>query len=114
MAVGVLMILFPEKLKAKVGCLLTWKNYKPLGIIAAIVGLILFVLSGNSKLGLFLVLIGVLSLTKGLFFIFASHDKVKFTINWSVSLKDDYYRLWGIIAFAVGMLLLFSAVPVIA
>jgi uncharacterized protein YjeT (DUF2065 family) len=110
MVMGVVIILFPDKLKKKFSLLLSWKTYKPLGVIAALVGLILFIVSGSSKLGLFVVLIGILSLAKGLFFILAAHDKAKFIINWSVSLSDEYYRIWGIIAFAIGMLLLFSVV----
>ena len=110
MVVGVIVIMFPEKLKKKLSLLLSWKNYKPLGVIAALVGLILFIVSGSSKLGLFVVLIGILSVAKGLFFIFAAHDKAKFVINWSVSLADEYYRIWGIIAFAMGILLIFSVV----
>jgi uncharacterized protein YjeT (DUF2065 family) len=107
---GVLMILFPHILKKKLGYLLSWKTYKPLGAAAALIGLVLFFVSGSSKLGLFVVLIGILSLAKGLFFLFAAHDKAKFLINWSVSLADDSYRLWGIISFAVGMLFLFSTI----
>ncbi len=107
---GVIMILFPGKLKKKFSYLLSWKSYKPLGAVAALVGLILFIVSGNSKMGLFVVLIGILSLTKGLFFIFAAHDKAKFIINWSASLTDDYYRVWGVIVFAMGMFLIFSVV----
>ena len=110
MVVGIVIILFPDKLKKKFSLLLSWKNYKPLGVIAALVGLILFIVSSSSRLGLFVVLIGILSLAKGLFFIFAAHDKAKFVINWSVSLADEYYRIWGIITLAMGMLLIFSVV----
>ena len=107
---GVLIILFPEEIKKRLSSLLSFKTYKPLGAIAALAGLGLFIVSPDSRMRLFVVLLGVISLIKGLFFMFAQHDKAKFAINWSISLPPDYYRIWGIMAFAVGMLLLFSAV----
>ena len=110
MVMGVVMILFPERIKKKFSYFLSFKSYKPLGAVAASVGIILFIVSGSSKMGFFVVLIGILSLIKGLFFIFAAHDKAKFIINWSMSLTDNYYRIWGMIVFAMGMLLIFSAV----
>ncbi|MCK5306551.1 MAG: hypothetical protein KAJ66_05395 [Candidatus Omnitrophica bacterium] len=106
MFVGVMLILFPAVFKKKMTKLLSLKNYKALGVVTAIIGLLFLLASSGAKMSLFIVLIGILSLLKGFFFIFAAHDKIKFLINWWLSLPTDSCRIWGIMAFTMGLLLI--------
>ena len=103
---GLVFILFSNVVKNLSTKLVSIKDFKPLGILAIVIGILFFLASNSSKISLLIVLLGIISLLKGSFFIFSPYDKVKFFINWWVSLAEDYYKILGAVAFILGLLLL--------
>lgn len=103
---GLFFILFPHLVKNLSTKLLSIKDFKPLGALAIIIGILLFLASNSSKISLLIVLLGIIAVLKGSFFIFSPYDKVKFLINWWVSLAEDYYKILGVIVFILGLLVL--------
>lgn len=108
--IGLVFILDPQRAKNRSTALLNIKNYKPLGAAAIVISVLFFLASASEgvKMPLFVVIVGIISLLKGVFYAFAKQDKVKFVINWWVSLPIDTYRIWGVIALIVGILLIIA------
>lgn len=103
--VGIMLILVPKTAKERFTKLLTIKDYRFIGFLSIFMGILFLFASRKSSMSVFVVLVGLASIAKGLFFAFASHDKAKFFINWWLSMSDDRYRIWGIVSLIMGMLL---------
>jgi len=74
-------------------------------------GGILFLLSASSSSQVtFIVILGLLSLLKGLVFLFGPREKVKGMIDWWFKASDKTYRVWGVVVMGLGIVILFTIV----
>jgi len=74
-------------------------------------GGILFLLSASSSSQVtFIVILGLLSLLKGLVFLFGPREKVKGMIDWWFKASDKTYRVWGVVVMGLGIAILFTIV----
>jgi len=74
-------------------------------------GGILFLLAASSSSQVtFIVILGLLSLLKGLVFLFGPREKVKGMIDWWFKASDKTYRVWGVVVMGLGIAILFTIV----
>ena len=74
-------------------------------------GGILFLLSASSSSQVtFIVILGLLSLLKGLVFLFGPREKVKGMIDWWFKASDKTYRVWGVVVMGLGIAILVTIV----
>jgi uncharacterized protein YjeT (DUF2065 family) len=74
-------------------------------------GGILFLLAASSSSRVtFIVILGLLSLLKGLVFLFGPREKVKGMIDWWFKASDKTYRVWGVVVMGLGIAILFTIV----
>lgn len=74
-------------------------------------GGILFLLAASSSSQVtFIVILGLLSLLKGLVFLFGPREKVKGMIDWWFKSSDKTYRVWGVVVMGLGIAILFTIV----
>ncbi len=83
------------------------RMWSPLPIIVGV----LFLLSASSSSQVtFIVVLGLLSLSKGLLFFFGPREKVKRMIDWWFESSDKIWRVWGILCMALGIAVLVTIV----
>ena len=98
---GILLLLVPAKAKEVSNKLV--KNLKAMSFIPLIAGVLLIYSASSSDLSWFVNTIGLLALAKGLFFIFAPKKKAKPFIDLWLKASLSIYRLWGLVALALGI-----------
>lgn len=99
---GIFLLVVPAKAKKIFPKLV--KNLKAMSFIPLIVGILLiFSARPNRPYWWFVIIIGLLALAKGFFFIFAPEKKVKPFIGWWLNTSLGIYRLWGLVALALGI-----------
>ncbi len=83
------------------------RKWSPVAIAAGV----LFLLSASSSSQVtFIVILGLLSLLKGLVFLFGPREKVKGMIDWWFKASDKTYRVWGVVVMGLGIAILFTIV----
>lgn len=83
------------------------KNLKAMSFIPLIAGVLLIYSASSSRLPWFVNTIGLLALAKGLFFILAPEKKAKPLVDWWLEASLGIYRLWGLVALALGIFFFF-------
>ena len=77
--------------------------WSPLGLAAGV----LFILAApSSAQPAFIVILGLLALVKGLLLLLGPREKVKSMIVWWLEASDQVYRIWGVFAFLLGVVVL--------
>jgi len=79
------------------------RKWSPLPLAAGI----LFLLSASSSSQVtFIVILGLLSLLKGLAFLFGPREKVKGMIDWWLQAPDKTHKIWGVVVMGLGIAVL--------
>lgn len=74
-------------------------------------GGILFLLSASSSSQVtFIVVLGILALLKGLFFLFGPREKVKGVIDWWLSASEKTYKVSAVAVMGLGIAILVTIV----
>lgn len=100
---GIFLLVAADKAKKLSDRLFKGKNLKAMSFIPLIAGVLLIYSASSSRLPWFVNTIGLLALAKGLFFIFAPEKKAKPLVDWWLEASLGIYRLWGLIALALGV-----------
>jgi uncharacterized protein YjeT (DUF2065 family) len=98
---GIFLLVVPAKAKEISNKLV--KNLKAMSFIPLIAGILLIFSARSSRLYWFVIVIGLLALAKGFFFIFSPEKKAKPLVNWWLKASLGIYRLWGLVALALGI-----------
>ena len=103
---GVLLFILTDAMRQICRNLLKIKNLKPFSVLAIIAGIVFIMASSLVSVPWVAILLGLLAIAKGLFFIFAPQKKVKAFFDWWLNASNGIYRSWGIMAFLLGVLIL--------
>ena len=82
------------------------KDPRLLSPAAIIVGVLFLLSASSSSLMTFIVILGLLSLAKGLFFLFGPREKTHRVINWWFEASDRTQKAWGVVMMVVGIAVL--------
>jgi len=104
--IGVLMFIFTDASKEVLRNLLKQKNIKTFSILPIAIGIALLAGASLVSVPWIAVILGVLGVLKGVFFIFGPEKNKKALIDWWLSASNNVYKSWGIVAFLMGILLL--------
>ena len=103
---GMSLIIITDKTKAFLNKLIEGKNMKKLSIMPFTIGGLLLLSARSSKTALFISILGLLGIAKGLFFAFGPAEKVKAMMDWWLNVPGDTCRTWGVFALALGIVVL--------
>jgi len=116
-AVGVLWIMFGTLMvfttqAMRKHCFDRWKAQSPRrwSIPAIPVGVLLLLAASSSSQGTFIVTLGLVSLAKGLLFLFAPVEKVRRITDWWFQATDKTYKVAGVATIVLGMAVLATIV----
>jgi uncharacterized protein YjeT (DUF2065 family) len=83
------------------------RKLSPVAIAAGV----LFLLSASSSSQVtFIVVLGLLSLLKGLVFLFGPQEKIKKMTDWWFEASDRTHRIWGAVLMGLGIVVLATLV----
>jgi len=107
---GTLMIFATQVARENYFNRLKTKNPKMLGTAAIAVGVLLLLSASSSSQVTFIVVLGLLSLSKGLLFLFCPRQKVEKVIDWWFNATDKIYKVWGVLSMVLGIAVLATIV----
>jgi uncharacterized protein YjeT (DUF2065 family) len=108
--VGTLMIFSTGLVREYyVGKLKVWDHrvFSPLALAG---GILFFLAAPTSSQPTFIVILGVLSLAKGLLLMFGPHEKIKRLMHWWFEASEQLYRIWGLLALVLGVAVLVTII----
>ena len=105
-AVGALLV-FATELTRKKFCtrILQKANFKKLSPIPLICGVLFLMAASYSRHTIFIVLLGILALTKGIIMIVAT-EKMGKMAAWWLNAPKTMYKVWGVILIILGSIVL--------
>lgn len=104
-SMGTLMIFAPEVLRKKLFAKIKEIPLKKLSIVPLVIGILLLPASFYNQYRLFVILIGLLAIAKGVYGIVAAEKMAKL-MDWWLGLKKRVYRVYGIVIIILGFILL--------
>jgi hypothetical protein len=106
-AAGTFFILYTEESRRFLGKAVGKMNPKLLGFIPMVVGILLILAAKVSGAFWFILILGILAIGKGVYFLLGPRGQVKALFDWWFkSAQDRTYRFWGIIIVLLGVVLL--------
>ncbi len=106
-AVGSLFILYTEESRRFIGNFMGKVSLRSLAFMPIVVGVLLIVSAKASGAFWFIVILGLLAIGKGVYFLLAPSAQIKSFLTWWLdSTQDRTYRLWGLIIVVLGMAIL--------
>lgn len=103
---GVLMFIFTDAAKEILRSIMKEKNLKVLSVLPVAVGILLLAGSPLVSTPWITVMLGILAIAKGLFFIFGQKRDTRALIDWWMGASNNVYKSWGVVSFLLGVLLL--------
>lgn len=104
-AMGSLMVFVPDLLKSNVFVKLKEIPLKKFGVIPIAISILFFLSAPYSRFKLFIVVLGILALIKGILCIVAT-DKMQQITNKFVKMKSIVYRAVGVLIIILGSIVL--------
>ncbi len=104
-AIGTLMIFAPEVLRKKLFAKIKELPLKKMGIASIVIGVLLLLAALYNRYRLFIVLLGLLSVAKGIYCIVATEKMAKMQ-DWWLGAKKKVYRILGIVVIVLGFIIL--------
>ena len=83
------------------------RRWSPLAIA---VGVLLLLSASSSSQVTFIVILGLLSLAKGVLFLFAPRQKIRKMMDWWFEMTDKIHKVWGVATIVLGMAVLATIV----
>ncbi len=105
---GITFLLSPKTLKQFMAFLKQGRKLYIVGILRLLIGIILLLVASQCRLVGVVVTLGILIFIKGIIIFILGLERIKSMLNWWNKRSLLVIRLMGLIALAVGALLLYS------
>ena len=105
---GIIYLIRPEFTRNMIDF---WRGPKiyPGAVLSIAVGVIFLLAASNSRLRGVIILLGILSLLKGVLIFAAGTSRTESLLNWWAAKPDVVLRIMGIFALAIGVLIIYAA-----
>ena len=104
-AMGTLMIFAPEILRKKLFAKIKELPLKKVGIAPIVIGVLLLLAALYNTYRFLIVILGLLSIAKGIYCIVATEKMAKMQ-DWWLGAKKKVYRVYGIVVIILGFIIL--------
>ncbi len=104
-AIGTLMIFAPEVLRKKLFAKIKELPLKKVGIVPIVIGVLLLLAALYNTYRFLIVILGLLSIAKGIYCIVATEKMAKIQ-DWWLGAKKKVYRIYGIVVIVLGFIIL--------
>ena len=103
---GALLVFAPDMLKKKLFDKMKKIPLKKLCIAPIVVGILLLLAASSHRNTFFIVILGLLGVAKGVFFVVATEKDEKVNDWWFNKAKNNIYRIFGVIVILIGSIVL--------
>ena len=104
-AIGTLTLVVPDMMRKKLFSKMMSVSLKKLSIIPLVIGVILLLASSVNRHTVFVIILGILAIAKGIYGIVSTEQAAKLTEKF-VNAKKNIYRIYGIIIILIGSIVL--------
>jgi uncharacterized protein YjeT (DUF2065 family) len=106
-AAGSLFILYTDESRRVLRNVMGEVMPRPLAFVPMLVGILLIISARASGAFWFILVLGLLGIGKGIYFLLAPRSQTKALLAWWLnSAQDRTYRFWGLIIVVLGMAIL--------
>jgi uncharacterized protein YjeT (DUF2065 family) len=103
---GTLMVFSVGSFREKYASMVKGVDHRVWSPLALAAGVLFLLAASSSAQPTFIVILGLLALAKGLVLLLGPREKVRSMILWFIEFSDQAYRIWGIFAFLLGVVVL--------
>lgn len=107
-AIGVVVLFTPKAYNKILKFFRKEKRVYIAGILRIFLGILFLSAAQQSRLKIFLVVIGILTVIGGILIFVPKQKKLQEMIDWFDKIPSIFIRLWGIVAIILGALLIYS------
>ena len=107
---GTLMLFATQLIRQKFYHRLQAHDPRKWSFLPIAVGVLLWFAASSSSQVTFIVVLGLISLAKGVFFLFAPQPKVRKITDWWFQATDKTHKVWGVAAIVLGIAVLTTIV----
>ena len=107
---GTLMLFATQLIRQKFYHQLKAQDPRRWSFLAIPVGVLLLLAASSSSQVTFIVILGLLSLAKGVFFLFVPRPKVRKIMDWWFDATDKTHKVWGVATIVLGIAVLATIV----
>ncbi len=107
---GTLMVFATQLIRQKFYHKLKTQDPRRWSPLAIAVGVLLLLSASSSSQVTFIVILGLLSLAKGVLFLFAPRQKIRKMMDWWFETTDKTHKVWGVATLVLGMAVLATIV----
>ena len=107
---GTLMVFATQLIRQKFYHKLKTQDPRRWSPLAIAVGVLLLLSASSSSQVTFIVILGLLSLAKGVFFLLGPRQKIDKVIGWCFNATDRTHKAWGVVMMVLGIAVLASIV----
>ncbi|MFA5410400.1 MAG: hypothetical protein WC321_00870 [Candidatus Omnitrophota bacterium] len=108
MAAGIIILLWPKAYNRILNFFRQGRRIYIAGILRILFGVLLLSSAAESRLKIFLMVLGVLAIIGGSLIFILKPAKLQAAINWFDKKSPVFIRLWGGVALALGAILVYS------
>lgn len=107
---GTLMVFATQLIRQKFYHKLKTQDPRRWSPLAIAVGVLLLLSASSSSQVTFIVILGLLSLAKGVLFLFAPRQKIRKMMDWWFETTDKTHKVWGVATLVLGVAVLATIV----
>ncbi len=107
-AIGAVYLVKTSIMKKFLQFWLQGKRYRLGGIVSFVLGVFLLIASGSCQWRGFIVLMGVVSVLKGVLLFFLGEQKIKAFMQYFTKMSTAKTRVMGLVAMGMGVLLIYA------
>lgn len=109
-AVGTLMVVVVDFARKKIVDKMLKADPRKVGAVPLVVGILLLLSARASTLPILIAILAILGILKGALMLFGPQGKIKSMIDWWGKAGNNVYRIWGIVAILLGIIILRSTI----
>lgn len=107
---GTLMVFATQLIRQKFYHKLKTQDPRRWSPLAIAVGVLLLLSASSSSQVTFIVILGLISLAKGILFLFAPRQKIRKMTDWWFETTDKTHKVWGVATIVLGAAVLATIV----
>ena len=107
-AMGLAALMAPGTLKRLLRHLTEAGRFYIVAVLRFVIGVLFLLAAGSTRLPIFVTAVGVLSIAAGLLMPVLGAARLKAIVDWWLARGDIVLRLWGLVACAFGLLLVWA------
>ncbi len=105
---GTLLVFTTDLVRKKFFSKIRNMDFRKWSFLPIIFGILFLMAAPATGAPLLITILGILSFLKGFYFILVPPKKVRKQVDWWFDLKDNIYKIWGVVVLILGVFVLIN------